>query len=158
MKLENKKSLIARTLKVGKGRIALNESRISELKEAITKQDIKDLRDSGVITIKEKSGRKTKPKRKTRRRAGSIKKKVKNTKKDYVTLTRKLRAYLANLAKRNLISKEDSQALRKEIRASDFRSLAHMKERISHLGSEQTKGGAKKHVKNTKTKKKRKKN
>jgi large subunit ribosomal protein L19e len=158
MKLENKKALIARSLNVGKNRIALNEARLSELKEAITKQDIKDLKDAGVITVKEKKGRKTKPKRKTRRRAGSIKKKVKTRKQDYVALTRKLRAHLTVLKKRGTISTDDVNEIRKEIRSKNFRSLSHMKERISQSGSEKMKRSVKKHAKNTKAKKKRKKN
>jgi len=158
MKLENKKALIARTLKVGKNRIAINESRLSELKEAITKQDIKDLKEAGVIIIKEISGRKSNLKRKTRRRAGSVKKKVKTKKLTYMTLTRKLRAYLAGLKRREIITNEEFKALRKEIRSSSFRSLSHMKERVSHSGLEKAKGGVKKHAKNTKTKKKGKKN
>lgn len=134
MKLENKRALAARTLEVGKGRITFNAERLSEIKEAITKKDIKDLKESGAIYIKEKKGRKKVRKRKTRRRTGSIKKKVNTRKKDYVTMTRKLRAYLSNMKKRKAISAEDLMELRKEIRARDFRSLAHMKERIAGLG------------------------
>ena len=43
MKLEGKKDLVARTLGVGKGRIVFNVQRLEEIKQAITKQDIKDL-------------------------------------------------------------------------------------------------------------------
>lgn len=46
MKLENKKDLASRALKVGKNRIAFNKSRLTEIKEAITKQDFKDLKES----------------------------------------------------------------------------------------------------------------
>lgn len=158
MKLENKKELVSRALGIGKGRITFNSSRLSELKEAITKQDIKDLKDSGVIIVKEIKGRKAVRARKTRRRAGSIKKKVGAKKQNYIVLTRKLRAHLSGLKTRGLLENKDFKEFRKEIRASNFRSLAHMKERVSHLGAEETKGGVKKYVKNTKTKKKRKKN
>ena len=156
MKLENKKALVARTLKVGKNRIVFNTQRLSELKEAITKQDIRDLKESGAIHIKAESGRKTKKKRKTRRRYGSIKKVIKGGKTDYIILTRKLRSYLAHLKKTNQIPREDYLTLRKEIRASAFRSLAHMKERISQAEKFKSKGV--KNAKNTKAKKKRKKN
>jgi large subunit ribosomal protein L19e len=131
MKLENKRSLAARTLNVGKGRIVFNAERLSEIKEAITKQDIKDLKEAGSIKIKHKSGRKTTKKRKTRRRPGSIKKKVKTRKKDYVTLTRKLRSHLLYLKKTKQITPENFKEIRKEIRTKIFRSLAHMKERIA---------------------------
>jgi len=156
MKLENKRELVARALKIGKNRIVFNTARLSELKEAITKQDIRDLKESGVIAIKETAGRRKVQKRKTRRRAGSIKKKVKTRKQDYVALTRKLRTHLANLKKRSKISQEDNKELRKEIRSSSFRSLAHLKERIAQPAEEKTKKGVKKHVKRV-TKKRQKK-
>lgn len=148
MKLEAKKALVARTLNVGKNRISFNTARLSELKEAITKQDIKDLKDSGAIHIKEKAGRKTLKKRKTRRRAGSIKKKVNKSKEEYMTLARKLRSYLSYLKKTNQIETEKYQELRKEIRARAFRSLANMKERIAQADTVKTKG-VKKHTKKT---------
>ena len=133
MKLEKKKSLAARTLNVGEGRIVFNVERLPEIKEAITKQDIKDLKESGAIIIKEKKGRRKVERRKTRRRAGSIKKKVNTKKQDYVKLTRKLRTYLANLKNQKKISKENFRQLRKEIRASNFSSFSHMKERIKQI-------------------------
>ncbi len=130
MRLENKKALVARTLNVGKGRIAFNTTRLSEIKEAITKQDIKDLQASGAIIIKEKKGRKKVVKRSTRRRPGSVKQKVKGGKAEYIIITRKLRRYVANLKSRGQITSEESVKLRKEIRTRAFKSLAHMKERI----------------------------
>ena len=74
MNLEKKKMLAARTLGVGKARIIFNVARINEIKEAITKQDIRDLAADKAILIREIKGTKKKVKRKTRRRAGSIKK------------------------------------------------------------------------------------
>jgi large subunit ribosomal protein L19e len=131
MKLERKKMLAAKTLEVGKGRISFNKERLSEIKEAITKQDIRDLYKSGAITIKEISGKRKKVKRKTRRRGGSIRKKVNTRKQDYVKLTRKLRSYISELKKQEKISIEKYKELRKEIRTSAFRSKAHLKERIA---------------------------
>ena len=128
MKLEKKRSLAARTLKIGKNRIVFNTSRLNEIKEAITKQDIKDLKESGAISIKEVKGRRTIVKRKTRRRFGSFKKKVKGGKRKYVLLTRKLRAHLKYLKQSKKITQEEFLNLRKKIRSSTFRSLAHLKE------------------------------
>lgn len=133
MKLEKKKSLAARALGVGENRILFNSERLSEIKEAITKQDIKDLHQAGAISIKEVKGRKTAKKRKTRRRAGSVRKKVKSTKREYITATRKARVYLSNLRDRNLISQENFKKLRSEVRARNFRSLSHLKERIAQI-------------------------
>jgi len=130
MKLENKKALAAKTLGVGKGRIVFNRERLSEIKEAITKQDFRDLNKDGAISIKEIKGRKKLVKRKTRRRMGSIKKKVNTRKKDYVTLTRKLRAYIFELKKHGQITLERYRELRKEIRTRAFKSKANIKERL----------------------------
>ncbi len=130
MKLENKKRLAARTLNIGVNRIIFNTTRLKEIKEAITKQDIKDLLKDKAIAIKEIKGSRKIVKRKTRRRQGSIKKKVKKTKREYITLTRKLRAYLAHLKKTNQLTQEDFQELRKQIRAKQFRSLSQLKEKL----------------------------
>ncbi len=131
MKLEGKKQLVERTFGVGKSRILFNQKRLAEVKEAITKQDIRDLVADGAIIIKEISGTLARKKRKTRRRAGSIKVKVRRSKKDYISLTRKLRRYLSDLKEKSKISQSDFENLRKQIRASEFRSLTHMKERIA---------------------------
>lgn len=136
MKLENKKAFASRTLGVGKGRIVFNKNRLDEIKQAITKQDILDLKNAGSILIKEKSGRKKVEKRKSRRRAGSIKKKVKRGKKTYVLRTRKLRAYLSMLKEKGKLPRENYYTLRKEIKASSFRNLSHIKERIASMEKE----------------------
>ncbi len=134
MKLEKKKELIARTFGVGKQRIIFNTQRLSEIKEAITKQDVKDLVQSGAIKINEIKGRKRKKGRKTRRRIGSVKKKVKSGKSQYIIITRKLRSYLKNLKKKGELSKDNYYQLRKEIRSREFKTLSQMKERIFDLG------------------------
>ena len=58
MQLAKKKELASKVLKVGKNRVVFVESSLPEIKEAITRQDILDLRKSGAIQIKEVSGRK----------------------------------------------------------------------------------------------------
>tara|TARA_Y100000310_G_scaffold157298_1_gene156675 strand:- start:827 stop:1243 length:417 start_codon:yes stop_codon:yes gene_type:complete len=133
MQLNKKKELASRVLKVGKGRIVFNKESLSEIKEALTKQDIKDLVKANSIFVKEICGTLKKKKRKTRRRAGSIKKKVNTRKRDYMTITRKLRAYISELRKHGTVSSEEYWKLRKEIRAKSFKSKAHMKERINHI-------------------------
>ncbi|MEK6800300.1 MAG: 50S ribosomal protein L19e [Nanoarchaeota archaeon] len=131
MKLEKKKALASRTLGIGKGRIMFNSERLSEIKEAITKQDIKDLRESGAIIIKEKKGRKKIINTRKRRRFGSVKKKPKKSKANYIILTRKLRSYLKHLRTQNKVSEEQYKTFRKEIRSKIFKNLSHMKEKIT---------------------------
>jgi large subunit ribosomal protein L19e len=133
MKLEKKKELASRALGIGKNRIAFNVHRLGEIKEAITKQDIKDLVVDGAIIIKEIKGRKVVVKSNSRRRAGSVKKKVKSGKRIYINRTRKMRSFIAQLRKKERLSEEAYLTLRKEIRASIFKDLSHIKERIKEL-------------------------
>jgi large subunit ribosomal protein L19e len=128
MNLEKKKAMAARVLGVGKSRVSLNKERLSEIKEAITKQDIRDLFSSGAIFVKEIKGRRKVVSRKNRRRAGSVRKPTIVKKKDYMILTRKLRAYLYELKRKEKITPEQYLDLRKKIRASIFRSKSHLKE------------------------------
>jgi len=129
MNLGKKKVLAAKTFKVGKKRIVFSNSRVSEIKEAITKQDIRDLKSDGAISIKEIKGR-TKVKKARKKGPGKIKKNVSKRKQEYVILTRKLRKYLAEMKKQNKISKEEFVDFRKKIRNKFFRSKLHLKEHI----------------------------
>jgi large subunit ribosomal protein L19e len=133
MQLNKKKELAARTLKVGKARIVFNKERLEELKDAITKQDIRDFHKDKAIIIKEIGGNKKKTKRKTRRRQGSIKQKVNVRKKNYMIITRKLRSYIAELRKYSKITNEEFWRLRKEIRAKKFKNKTQMRERIDQM-------------------------
>ncbi len=135
MQLNKKRNLAARTLNVGKNRILFNQNRLDEIKDAITKQDVRDLVSSGAISIREVHGRK-KNRAGGRRRIGSIKIKVRNRKSNYIVLVRKLRSYIGEIKKHGTISKNEYAKLRKEIRAKIFRSKSHMKERVELLMKE----------------------
>lgn len=135
MKLENKKKFAAKVLGVGKARIIFNKNRLDEIKEAMTRQDIKDLFTDDAILIRAIRGRKAIEKRKTRRRQGSIRQPVFDTKRKYIITTRKLRNYLSELRKNEKLTEEHFQKLRKEIKASSFRDKTHLKERIKLLGA-----------------------
>jgi len=130
MKLDLKKKLAANTLKVGKDKVKFDNSRLDEIKEAITRQDIRDLKASGVIYIKQPLGRKKNVKRKHRRRVGKVKKKVKTRKQDYVKMTRKLRNYLKELKKQGKIESEDYKDMRKKIRNRIYKSKRNLKENL----------------------------
>lgn len=134
MNLSKKKSLAIRTLKVGKERIVFLQPRLDEIKEAITKQDIRDLQKEGAILVKEIKGRrKTEKKKKNKRSPGNIRKKVNKRKQEYVIMTRKLRKYAAEMKKQGRLSKEEVIDIRKKIRNKVFRSKAHLKEYIGGL-------------------------
>ena len=107
-----------------------NSENLAEIKEAITKQDIRDLHESGIIAIKPVKGRKKIVRRKTKRGPGKIKKKVNKRKQVYVKITRKLRGYIKELKKLGRITNDDYKTLRKKIRMRAFRSKAHLREQL----------------------------
>lgn len=133
MDLGKKKELAKRTLGIGKKRIVFAESRLEDIKEAITKQDIRDLYAEKAILIKEKGGRSKVEKRKRKRKVGKVKKKVNTRKRDYVIMTRKLREYVKYLKSKGELPLDEVKNIRKKIRNKDFRSLAQLKEYIKNL-------------------------
>jgi large subunit ribosomal protein L19e len=133
MNLKTRKELAARTLEIGKSRIVFLVSRIKDIKEAITKQDIRDLISDGAIVIKPVKGRKKVEKRKNKRSYGKIKKKVNKRKERYVIMTRKLRKYVANMKEQGKLEREEILKIRKKIRNKDYKDLAHLKEYIGEL-------------------------
>lgn len=132
MNLRTKKELAAKTLKVGKERVKFVDARREDIKEAITKQDIRDLIADGAILVKEVKGRK-KVRRKNKRSPGNIRKKVNKRKKEYVIMTRKLRRYVAELKKQGRLNSEEIAGIRKKIRNRIFRSKAHLKEYLEEM-------------------------
>ena len=133
MNLRNKKELAAKTFKVGKSRIVFVLERIDEIKEALTKEDIRTLHQEGAILIKDVKGRKTNIKKKKKRSVGNIRKKVNRRKKDYVIITRKLRGYSAELKNQGRLSSEEVKEIRKKIRNKYFKSKANLKAYIGEL-------------------------
>jgi len=130
MNLSKKKALAARTLNVGVRRIVFVKSRLEEIKEAITKQDIKDLQKEGAIIVKEIKGRKKNLNKKIKRSAGNIRKKVKKRKAEYVIMARKQRKYIHELKNQGKLSREEAQDIRKKIRNKYFKSLGGLKEYV----------------------------
>ncbi len=135
MNLKKKKELAAKSLGVGKNKIYFSPDSLNEIKEAITKQDIKTLYDEGIIKIKPTPGRKKVVRRKRRKGPGKIKMKLKHRKRDYVKITRKLRSYLATLKNNNDISIEVYYDIRKKIKMRVFKNMANFKEHLAGIKS-----------------------
>lgn len=131
MNLGKKKRLAARTLGVGLNKIILNREQLGEIMKAITKQDILDLVREGAIKVREPSGRRAVKKRQTRRRAGSVRKKVGTGKIDYMREVRKLRAYLKQLKRQEGITREQYIELRKIIRTRKIKTSAQVREHLA---------------------------
>jgi ribosomal protein L19E len=120
-------------LKVGKDRIVFVKPRLDETKEAITKQDIRDLKNEGAIIVKPIKGRTKNTKRKVRKSVGNVRKKVDTRKKDYVIMTRKLRKYVAEMKKQGKLSREEVKDIRNKIRNKGFKSKANLRDYIGGL-------------------------
>ena len=132
MNLKNKKKLVGKTMSVGIDRVIIN--RPEEIKEAITRQDMRDLIQAGAVSIKEVKGRRKVEKRKRRRGKGNLRKTVNKRKENYMIMTRKLRKYVRILKKQGKITNEKYHEIRKKIRGKEFRSLAYMQEHLQGKG------------------------
>lgn len=128
MNLDKRKRLAAKVLGVGKNKILFDADHLAEIKEAITKQDIRDMFADGIISVKPNIGRMTKEKRKTRRGPGSIKMTIKGGKRDYVILVRKLRKHIGEIRKQGKLEKVQYEELRKKIKSGSFKSKSHLKD------------------------------
>ncbi len=132
MNLAKKKALAAKVLGVGKERVVFLNSGLNEIKEAITKQDIRDLKNHGLIIVKEIKGRK-KVRSGGRRGQGKVRIKVNRRKKEYLATTRKLRGYISHVRGTGGISEEVYKDTLKKIRNRFFRSKAHLKEYLEEI-------------------------
>ncbi len=137
MDLSKKKALAARTFGVGEARIMFNKERLNDIKEAITKQDMRDLLEQKTVLIKEITGIKTNTVS-TRRRAGSIKMRPNRRRQEYMMMVRKLREYVSQMRNQEKINQKEFLILRKEVRARQFKNKNGLKERITHLVKERT--------------------
>lgn len=137
MKLDKKKRLAAKVLGVGKQRIIFVEPRLNEIKEAITKDDIRSLRADGAIMIKEIRGKRLRQnKRKAKRSPGNIRQNAKNSKREYMIITRKLRKHISELKGKNLLTRENFLDLRKKIKNRYFKSKSQLKDYLKEQNLE----------------------
>jgi large subunit ribosomal protein L19e len=133
MQLNKKKELASKVLGIGKDRIIFMPASLAEIKEAITRQDIADLKKSGAIQIKEVRGRKLIQRRKHRRGIGKVKQRVPQKKTIYIALTRKLRGTARGLLAMKKITNEQYRKIRTMIKASRFKSRRHLIESLKEL-------------------------
>ncbi len=133
MNLANKKELAKKALGIGKRRIIFTKAGSTEINEAITKNDIRDLVKEGIILIRPVSGRRKVEKRKRKRGPGKIKMTSKRRKQGYVKITRKLRAYVKSLKDSSKITKELYYELRKKIKTRAFKSQAQLKNYLMEI-------------------------
>jgi len=137
MKLDVQRRIAANVLKCSPKRIVFDSTKLKEIKEAITKADIRALIIDGYITKKRKKGiskfraryiRKQKIKGKKKGHGSRKgKKKARTPKKEkWMNTVRKLRRMLKGLKQGNLIENNVYWDLYKKIKGGFFRSKRHL--------------------------------
>ena len=138
MNVKNQKRLAARILKVGKRRILLDQTKLPEIKEAITKTDLRALISDGTIDVKPLKGHSRSHARKiiVQRRKGRRKNKGSRKGSKYARISRKRiwvsrvrtqRAFIKNLKNKNLISNRNFRDLYTRISSNRFRNVRLIK-------------------------------
>ncbi|MBS3152331.1 50S ribosomal protein L19e [Candidatus Woesearchaeota archaeon] len=138
MNLRNKRLIASRVLKVGFDRVWFDPNKTAEIKEAITRDDIRKLIVDGSILVKQKVGISrgrarmiTLQKRKGRMN-GSGSKKGKRTsrlgrKEEWVNRIRAQRNLFSDLVENGNITSETYRILRAKAKGGFFRSRRHIK-------------------------------
>ena len=138
MKLDVQKRIAASMLKCSPKRVVLDTSRLSDIKEAITKVDINSLIKEGVITVKPIKGisrvnaRKRAIQRSKGRQKGFGKRKGKKgarlpKKLVWMNKIRTQRGFIKELKDKDLITTKNYRALYQKVKGGYFRSKRHVK-------------------------------
>ncbi|QQG39241.1 MAG: 50S ribosomal protein L19e [Candidatus Woesearchaeota archaeon] len=138
MNLRVQRRIAASVLGVGLKKVRFDPERLNDIKEAITKSDIRSLISNKVIIAKQDKGtskfrvRKIKlQKRKGRRkgqgsRKGTFKART-DIKSVWISRLRIQRAFIRNLKEKNLITSKDYKTLMLKAKGGFFRSKRHIK-------------------------------
>jgi len=138
MKLQVQKRLAASILKRSKSKVVINTSRLEDVKEAITRFDIKSLIKDKAITAKAVKGpskvraRKIKIQKAKGRRSGPGSRKGKATarlskKESWMTRVRKQRLFLKELKDKGMLDSATYRNLYNKSKGGYFRSKRHIK-------------------------------
>jgi len=134
MNLEKKKEIVAKMLGVGKGRVKFDHDRITDIEDAVTKQELRSLIKDGAISILPVKGQVTK--KEVKRRGYGSRKGKKTTRmgkeERWVRQVRALRNYLRTV-KGQITNDKYWEAYRK-IKGGEIRTVARLKE---YLGGKQ---------------------
>lgn len=134
----NRKRIAAQLLKCGINKVWFEPLRLQDIKEAITKDDIRKLIKEGVIKEKPATGissfrkrKRLEQKRKGRRRSTGSRKGTKNarmsTKRMWINTIRLQRGLLNILKDKKVISSQDYKLLRRKCKGGFFRSKHHLR-------------------------------
>lgn len=138
MRLNNQKKLAAKVLKVSPKRVKLDPSRSEDLKEAITKSDLRGLIGDGAIVRVQKKGvsraraNKIKKQKAKGKRNGPGKRKGPATthrpkKEAWMNKVRVQRAFLTELKEKGYLDSKTRTLLYRKVKGGFFRSKNHIK-------------------------------
>ncbi len=138
MKLNLQKRIAAQALKCSPHRVCFDVDRLPEIKESITKADIRSIIKKGLITeipargiSKGRLRKFNKQKKKGRRRGlGSRKGRAtarNNSKQRWMNSIRAQRSFLKELKSKSLVSIADFHMLYRKAKGGFFRSVSHIK-------------------------------
>ena len=138
MKFNNQKRITAKLLNCSKKRVVFNTERLEDIKDSITKADIRRLIKDQVISAKPIKGvsrgraRKRQEQRRKGRQKGPSSRKGKKTarspkKKVWMRKIRNQRKFLKELKDKKIINKRISSDLRSKSKGGFFRSKRHIK-------------------------------
>lgn len=142
MDLKGKKDLVARTLKVGKSRIYFDPLKLEDIKKAITREDVRNLKKNKVIEVNPKRGisraraRKRDVQRKKGRQKGygnrkGTKNARHNQKTAWIRKIRALRRVLKEMRDKKQITTKLYRKLYLMAKGNAFKSVKALKEYIS---------------------------
>ena len=145
MRLTTQRRIAAQVLKVGQSRVLFDNDRLQDVKEAITKADVRSLIAKKVIKkIPEKKnsrGRKRKSlqqKRKGRKKGAGSRKGRKTSrlprKRMWMQKVRVQRELLRKLKEKGMIAREDFKELYTKVKGGFFRNKRHIKIYIEEKG------------------------
>lgn len=137
-KLSLQRKVAARILGVGENRVWFDPTKLKEISEAVTSEDIRKLIKKGFISTRPISGtsrvraRERHEQRRKGRRRGTGKRKGKRgaragKKEKWVNTVRKQRRFLKFLKRKGLIDKKLFQIAYRKIKGGEFKSLHHLK-------------------------------
>ncbi|HLC56559.1 MAG TPA: 50S ribosomal protein L19e [Candidatus Nanoarchaeia archaeon] len=137
MILKSQKRIAAQVLKVGINKVWLDPERIDDIKEAITKADIRSLIKSGVIKAhklktnsRARFRKRLEQKRKGRSHGLGSRKGTKNarlsSKREWINKIRVQRELIKTLSDKGLISHESYYKLRSKSKGGFFRNKRHL--------------------------------
>ncbi|MFH0874344.1 MAG: 50S ribosomal protein L19e [archaeon] len=146
MKLNVQKRIAAQIIKGSPKRVKFDETRLEDIKKAITKQDIKSLIDDGVIVALPKRGvskgrsRAAHAQKKKGLKSGQGSRKGKanarhNKKRTWINKIRLQRSFLKELKTKKAINNETFRMLYAKAKGGFFRSKRHIKLYLADQGT-----------------------